>query len=299
MIPGLMKEKALEVAKMYVSQNPAGSTGYLSDLNRFVSQRKLMIPISFNGTRAPSDWVDHDTLNTGMVMQVKDPKGGRDPQTIVNFRSSDLLLSNNSGKLVVTGSSPNEFTQLDLLYIGQKTDSACAVSMLRMSGAHNSTATSARQVEENAIFNTDVNAPLDPFGGGASIVPNKPVDQQPYRDRLDNIAARGNPDYEKITLPEKTIQANPKVQESLEEKIINKALDLFGFPKLSEFVGSLGSLHPLDPRLDVVVNIKTGALTVERVRDTLTPQGTNARTGTLNYSITGIGPMREDFGYLG
>lgn len=290
MIPGLISERALQVTKDYITQNPAGSTGYLSSLSRFTAQQKLMIPVSFNGQRNTTEWTDHDALNTGMVLQVKDPKGGRAPHTIFDFRTSDLLISNDGGKVSITGGNSGDFVQLDLLYMGQKSNSGCAVSKLRMTNAHGSTMTSARQIEQNAL-------PLDPFSNHITISPNDGTQSKPYLDARDNIAARGQETETKLTVPKK--KENTEDKRTLQEIIVDKALEFIGLPRLSDVVGVISNTYPLNPDLDVVMNSKTGELSIERLKDKMTPQGTNARTGTINYALYALDSRRDAFGYLG
>lgn len=287
--PSVFRQKAVELFKQNISEAPAGTTGYLSSLDRHIANTELALPISFNGQNTKTPRLKFDNANSGMVAVIRDSKGGREPQTILNFRSSQLLTSSDGGKLSISGTTQDEdseekseFIQIDMMHIGQKFDAGCAVSLLRMTGAHDSTNVTKAEAEENW-------APFDPTQGSI-IDPNtgKPVSIDEVQQRASNFIGP--------TIAPTNNQSKIDVLESLRNRK-NVSIDiLLGLPDISEALKPLVKTQPTNQNLEYVFNFKTGKVELQRKRDRFTPQGTNARTGTVNFSLNDLLPTPQSLG---
>lgn len=156
----LFRDKSEKISSEQTSLNPASSTGFLASISSYITAQIKEIPISFNGQSSSDDWTGVTELQNGSVVKFRNPKGGKEPQVIINPRCSEFLLSSDGGKISITGTNRNEFVLVDFVHSGSKLNSAVAVGRLRMTSAHDSTVTSARQADSSTIPNTSNSSEL-------------------------------------------------------------------------------------------------------------------------------------------
>lgn len=113
-----------------IIQNPGSQSGYITSAGESGNVSSQSVQPSLDGSRPDAPVVSATPGET--ALKVRDPFGGKEPLTFVNYKISQVFSNSDSGKLVIQGFDPNtEFITADAINIGSRNACPVVVSMQR------------------------------------------------------------------------------------------------------------------------------------------------------------------------